>query len=169
MKFLKIIQITFLLCLLFSTNVFATQNVRIFVDEEQTIPVKVHINEQGKLMVPIKPIVDKTHYELNWNPDDKSIIIKDINDTMSATYKINSVESRGVQKSIDTAPTIIDGRFYMTLDSISSLLDRQVIFNEQANTVHISTIRNPNGVDIFYDLFPQEFIKPNMEYISPSN
>ena len=156
MKIFRITQIAFLLCLLFSTNVFATQDIRIFVDEEQTIPVKVHINEQGNLMVPIKPVVDKTHYELNWNPDDKSIIIKDINDTMSATYKINSVESRGVQKSIDTVPTIIDDRFYMTLDSISSLLDRQIIYNDKSNTVHISTIRNSNGADIFYDLFPSQ-------------
>lgn len=156
MKFLKIIQITLLLCLLFSTNVFATQNIRIFVDEEQTIPVKVHINEQGNLMVPIKPIVDKTHYEISWNPNYKSVIIKDINDTMSATYEVNSVGSRGVQKSIDTAPTIIDGRFYMTLDSISSLLDRQVIYNDKSNTIHISTIRNSNGADIFYDLFPSQ-------------
>lgn len=161
MKIFRITQIAFLLCLLFSINVFAAQNIRIFVDEEQTIPVKVHINEQGNLMVPIKPIVDGTHYEISWNPIYKSIMIKDIDDIMSATYKVNSVGSRGVQKSIDTAPTIIDGRFYMSLDSISSLLDRQVIYNDKSNTVHISTIRNSNGADIFYDLFPQEFIKPN--------
>lgn len=120
----KIILFTTILIIISSVKVFGEDNkpISIYINNEKLIfgELKPYINNDSKIMVPARHVLEYMDYEVKWDNKLKSVI---------ANEKIIS----------NNDGLVINGSYYISLHCLVKDLNHYIYYNESNNCVEIDT------------------------------
>jgi len=140
--------------LVFSTGVFATNQIRLVLDGKDVTSLATPIIQNGKTLVPIQFIAEELGAKVDWNGKDRIVTIKKVDNSIILKIDSYLVQYQGEEKSCglaDIPPKIINGRPFVSLSFLSNALGVRV--NWDANNKIVSIDSNAK-VDIvpFYNV-----------------
>ncbi|WP_077368974.1 stalk domain-containing protein [Anaerosalibacter sp. Marseille-P3206] len=157
MKKRSIISLSLLIVmvmLVFSTGVFATNQIRLVLDGKDVTSLATPIIQNGRTLVPIQFIAEELGAKVDWNGKDKIVTIKKADNTIILKIDSYLVQYQGKEKScglVDIPPKIINGHPFVSLSLLKYVLGVGV--NWDANS-RIVSINSNAKVDIepFYNV-----------------
>ena len=111
------------------------------IDENGTTPIVVN----GRTLLPVRAVVEEMNGNVEWNASNKQITLSHNNDTIILTLDSFSAFLNGEQKTLDTAPTIINGRTLLPIRFIAESFGYTVKWNETTKQTEIT--RNKTEIE----------------------
>lgn len=135
----KMILLTFILLLCFSTTAFGENNqITVYVNNEK---VEFEVNpmlENGRILVPLRGVFERLGAQVDWNKSTMQVVIKDKNNEIAMMLYKNKVMVNGEIKDIDTGVKMINSRTFAPLRFISETLGHDVKWDGNTNSVYIT-------------------------------
>mgnify|MGYP000968172792 FL=1 len=97
-----------------------------------------YIDENDRLMVPLRAIVEALGAKVAWNPDTKSITILKQETTLFFKIDQPSVVVNGQTKRMDTSPVIRNNRTMVPVRYVGEYLGAEVHWDPDAKSVTIN-------------------------------
>ena len=108
------------------------------VDENGTVPVIVN----GRTLLPVRALIEKMGGTVGWNAEEKLVTLNYKSEEIKLTIDSVSAYLNGEEKTLDTAPEIINGRTMLPIRFIAEGFNFSVEWNEEEKTV---TVKNTAG------------------------
>jgi len=138
----------------FPAFVFAVEEIKLVIDQNQVDITPAPILESGRTLVPVRFISEKLGATVNWNPENNTVHI--IKGERSVLLRIDNrlvdfYEGAANYSLLDVSPKIIGGRTFVPLRLVSNALGVQVNWDGNSRTVYIdSTV--PVAFSPFFDI-----------------
>lgn len=131
-----VLSLVFILSL--SNAVFADNGITVKLDDKQlTFDVPPQIID-GRTMVPMRKIFEELGASVDWNAETRTITSKKGTTTISLTIGVETIAVNNSVKSLDVAPSIIDGRTLVPVRAISEAFNLDVEWESETATVVIT-------------------------------
>ncbi|MBR6399780.1 MAG: hypothetical protein IKS17_00970 [Firmicutes bacterium] len=105
--------------------------------EEKTIDAPPVIMN-GRTLVPVRAIVEALDGTVDWNGETKTATLVSGDNKIELTIDSNTAKLNGEEKSLDTAPVIIDSRTMLPLRFIAEGFGYQTDWEAQTKTIYVS-------------------------------
>lgn len=113
-------------------------SIRVFIDGKQiNFDVKPQIID-GRTLVPMRKIFEATGLTVNWDSENKKATGTDNNNSIIFTMGEKQAVVNNLQKNLDVAPSIINGRTMIPLRFLSENLGYNVVWNGNSNLILLS-------------------------------
>lgn len=112
------------------------------IDENGTVPVL----SDGKTLVPIRAIIESMGGSVEWQESESKVIAALNGKEVELQLNSNAAKVNGVEVEIDTAPVVINGRTMLPLRFVSENLGLCVNWEENTQSISITTAGNYVGV-----------------------
>ncbi|WP_165763791.1 stalk domain-containing protein [Halalkalibacter urbisdiaboli] len=122
-------------------------------EERMTIVINGGMNDNGRVLVPMRAIFEELGATVTWNQQAKTVKATKGDNNIQLTIGSRNVLVNGVQKSIDTTPIVRNGTTLVPLRFISESLGesvkwekstRQAVVESQDKLLRITIQTNPN-------------------------
>ncbi len=110
------------------------------VDENGTVPVIVN----GRTLLPVRALIEKMGGTVGWNAEEKLVTLNYKSEEIKLTIDSVSAYLNGEEKTLDTAPEIINGRTMLPIRFIAEGFNFSVEWNEEEKTVTVMNIKDKN-------------------------
>lgn len=123
----------------------ASESIKIKVDDEFLVFDQMPVIENGRTLVPIRPIFEALGIEIEWNQKTSTVIGKLVLDNMNVSRVIeikigsNIAIVDGKSIPLDVPPKIIEGRTMVPARFIAESLDALVEWDNASRTVLIKS------------------------------
>ncbi|MDP4181366.1 MAG: copper amine oxidase N-terminal domain-containing protein [Bacillota bacterium] len=127
-----------LFIILISTKCYAqTSSYKVFLDQRDLTPGTQPINIKGRIMLPVRKLLEFIDADFEWVPEKKIILITDghKNIELWANSKISLVNGKKIM--LDVPAIIRNGRTYVPIRFLAEALEMTVYWDEALNTVTI--------------------------------
>lgn len=94
-------------------------------------------NIDGRVLVPVRAVVEKMGATVDWNEQAKQVEVKKDDVNIVLTVNEPSISVNGTQKALDTAPQVINGRTMLPIRAVAEELGATVGWDSAANSVVI--------------------------------
>ncbi len=105
--------------------------------EEKTIDAPPVI-KNGRTLVPVRAIVEALDGTVDWNGETKTATLVSGDNKIELTIDSTTAKLNGEEKSLDTAPVIIDSRTMLPLRFIAEGFGYQTDWEAQTKTIYVS-------------------------------
>ena len=136
-KFLRLITVILSMVLLASASVFANQDIRVYMNDEQIEFEVEPVVVNGSTLVPMRTIFEKLGANVDWDNDAKTAIA--MNDTAYMSITIGSPVMYTYTETIEleTPAMVVDGSTMIPLRAVSEAFDCDVVWDGATKTVNI--------------------------------
>ncbi len=122
-----------------STVAFATDNIKVYLDDTLlTFDVEPQIID-GRTMVPMRKIFESLGAVVTWDESTRTVTGKKGDITVNVTIDSKVLFKNSVPKTLDVSPVIIDGRTLVPVRAIAESFDCSVDWVAESRTVKITT------------------------------
>lgn len=120
-------------------SVFA-ESANVLSDEVSVAVFPKEDNE--RVMIPLRDVYSRAGYDISWDGETGTVRLS--KDFKSVVYTIgdDSVVVDNQRKNLDVVPKILDGKTYVSIDSVAKGLGSEVRYDEDANMVKFKKGRN---------------------------
>ncbi len=137
-KFLGVFMVTLMLVLSFGNTAFAQGDITVSVNGNVlTFDVQPQIIND-RTMVPMRGIFEALGATVEWNDATKTVTATDGLSFVEITIGSNVIKVNGTEKTIDTAPCIVDGRTLVPARFVAEAMGCEVKWDAATRTVHIT-------------------------------
>jgi len=143
-RFFKLFSLT----LLFLCSIsLATSGIKIKVNNKIISSDVTPFIKSGTTYVPVRFVADALVVDsVSWNSDTKSVTIKNSNSTILLFVNKNYAYVNNEYKSLENNALISNDRVFVPIRFVSEILGANVSWNEDSQTVLISTKSAPNSI-----------------------
>lgn len=136
--------------LYFGNNSVFANNINVDVNGEMIQLEQEAINENGRVLVPLRDICENMGYNVRWNEETRKIYIK--KDFAKVIFSIdkNNIIVNNREINIDVAPRIVAGRTYVPVRALVEAFDGDIEYIESENKVKISCNMNGNKNKVIF-------------------
>ena len=123
-----------------SVSVMAQESVNITINNENVVfeGVAPFIDNNNRTLVPIRFISEELGARVEWDQTSKTVTIMKDNTKALLTVGEKTMIVSGKTKTMDTSPTMKDGRLFVPVKYIGELLNVEVEWLSKENTVAIT-------------------------------
>lgn len=132
------------------------------IDENGTTPVIIN----GRTLLPVRAVVEEMGGSVDWNNTTKQVTLSNNNDMIVLTINSLSAFLNNEQQTLDTAPTIINGRTLLPIRFIAENFG--YIVNWNANTKQVEITANKSET-VTETQKPESTNKVLVAYFSATN
>jgi hypothetical protein len=125
--------------MLFNTCYGESSSYKIFINEKELISSTQPINVKGRIMVPIRNILEFIDADFKWIPDKKMITITKDHNSIDLRINTPFCSVNGKSLNMDVPALIKHGRTYVPIRFLAESLEMDVNWDESINAVLIST------------------------------
>lgn len=156
------LALIFILILSMSFSAFATQQsidviingVKIQLDDS------AYFGDNGRVMVPIRQILETLNYEVGWNNDDRSITVSKDSNIIELKIGETNIISNGKELNILEKPIINNDKTFVPLELLSNGFDLIIGWDNKYQTLNINEpIINSEE---YFNIADEEIIKDNL-------
>ncbi|HEY9060532.1 MAG TPA: stalk domain-containing protein [Pseudobacteroides sp.] len=133
------ITLSFLLIILSNTCYTQSSTYKIFLNKKELITNTHPINVKGRIMVPIRKILEFIDADFEWIPDKKMVKITKDNNSIDLRINTPFCSVNGKSLNMDVPALIRQDRTYVPVRFLAESLEMDVHWDESANAVMIST------------------------------
>lgn len=128
-----------ILFVLVSTNAYAGQNIKVYIDGELLTTAQPAVIKDGSTMVPYRDIFEKLGASVDYNADTK--VVTGFRGKERIEMKIGDINAyvNGVKRQLSNAPYVVNGHTMVPLRFVSEALGADVKWDNSTYTVNIST------------------------------
>lgn len=134
---LKVFIITVLSALLITTGVGANDSIKLKVNGIDITAVAEPLIIEGRTMVPVRAIFESLGSEVSWDSETKTITGKNTKAEVIMQIGSRNFFVNGIEKKMDSAPVIIDGRTLAPARYVAESLGFEVDWDSSSRTVNI--------------------------------
>lgn len=148
LTFIIIIGLTYTL----TSTCFASNNLRIVVDNKELSSSPEPFIENGRILVPVRFVAEMLGAEVEWDDQDRLITInKDDNKVILKidSYLVIYDEEEKIYGLSDVAPRIIENRTFVPLRLVSNALDVGIIWDSFTRTAYINSNESSEKTPFF--------------------
>lgn len=122
---------------------------------------EAYMNEEGKVMVPLRQISEELGYTVKWNNTDKSVTVSKESDTIELKIGESSIITNGESIDINSKPIIKEGKTFVPIELFSNALDLIVGWDNKHQALNINQpIKN---TEEFFTLATDETISNKLD------
>jgi hypothetical protein len=125
--------------MLFNTCYGELSSYKIFINEKELISSIQPINVKGRIMVPIRNILEFIDADIKWIHDKKMITITKDHNSIDLRINTPFCSVNGKSLNMDVPALIKNGRTYVPIRFLAESLEMDVNWDESINAVLIST------------------------------
>lgn len=129
-----------LLSLVLVGNVSAAQSkndIKIEINGKEVVSDVSPFIDNDRTLVPIRVISENLGYNVDWNNQDRKVIVKNNDKSIELVIGDKNVNVNGNKSTIDVAPMIKDERTFVPLRFIAENFDNNVNWDKDTRTVKI--------------------------------
>lgn len=99
---------------------------------------EAYINEEGKVMVPLRQISEELGYMVEWNNNDKSVTVSKESDVMELKIGKSGIITNGKDININSNPIIKNGKTFVPVEVFSNALDLIIGWDKKHSILNIN-------------------------------
>lgn len=150
---------------LFTVNVFADDNISVYIDEQPLYCDVEPFIENGRTMVPMRKIFEEMGTNVVWEDETQTAIATNELCTVTATINSNTMSINGTPKLLDVSPKIVNGRTFVPARFVAEALGADVKWDDSTSTVFITSMKFNDDKEFISGYEKADIGKVN-EYIS---
>lgn len=152
----------FTLILSMSISAFATpQSIDIILNGDKLLlENSAYLGEEGKVMVPIRQILETLEFEVDWNNDERSITASKGSDIVELKVGETKLNSNDEELNILEEPVIKNNKTYVPLELFSQGFDFVIGWDSKHQVLNISEPKKNN--EEYFNIADNEDIKDNL-------
>ncbi|MBE7043292.1 MAG: hypothetical protein E7399_07360 [Ruminococcaceae bacterium] len=128
-----------LVSVMLATVSFANNDIKVTIDGEYVnFDVKPQIINK-RTMVPLRAIFEALGADVTWNDDTKTVIAVKDDVTVKATIGSTVAYWNDVERRMDVAPVVIDGRALVPVRFVAESFECEVVWSDEDRTVYIKS------------------------------
>ena len=147
-------KLVFFMCLFLITPTASAHDIGLYIDGEEILTDTSPIIENDRTLVPVRGIFEHINAEVGWN--DGIVTISSAQATIVITIGEGSLLFNGAAISLDVPAKIENDRTYIPLRAVSSLMNCEVVWDEDNRNVYIYYETMPPVSDRYNYLFEYE-------------
>ena len=133
----KILSFALCVLMLFACVNVSAQSISVELDANKLEFDAPPVNIDGRVLVPVRAILEAMGATVSWNGDTKTVISKLNNTTVVMTIESNVMTVNGEKKTIDVPAKIIDDRTFVPARAVTEAFGAEVLWDSHNTTVKI--------------------------------
>jgi len=118
----------------------AAQDIAVKVNgDEVSFPVQQPIQEEGRVMVPLRGVFEQLGAYVTWHPETQTVQAVKGNTDVRVRIGSHIAEVNGERQQLDVPPELINGTTLVPLRFVSESLGAKVDWNNETRLVNITT------------------------------
>lgn len=135
----KLFLVVFLLFAFIPFNLFASSEVKLWINGSYVTTDVAPVIENGRTLVPIRVISENLGLEVDWDNDLKQITVSQGDDHFIFVIGQNFYTKDEIKQDLDVAPKIINDRTFVPIRVIAEAFNQEVNWDNVARTVAIGS------------------------------
>lgn len=135
----KLFLVAFLLFAFIPFNLFASSEVKLWINGSYVTTDVAPLIENGRTLVPIRVISENLGLEVDWDNDLKQITVSQGDDHFIFVIGQNFYTKDEIKQDLDVAPKIINDRTFVPIRVIAEAFNQEVNWDNVARTVAIGS------------------------------
>lgn len=135
----KLFLVAFLLFAFIPFNLFASSEVKLWINGSYITTDVAPVIENGRTLVPIRVISENLGLEVDWDNNLKQITVSQGDDHFIFVIGQNFYTKDEIKQDLDVAPKIINDRTFVPIRVIAEAFNQKVNWDNVAKTVAIGS------------------------------
>ena len=135
----KLFLVAFLLFAFIPFNLFASSEVRLWINGSYITTDVAPVIDNGRTLVPIRVISENLGLEVDWDNNLKQITVSQGDDHPTSVIGQNFYAKDEIKHDLDVAPKIINDRTFVPIRVIAEAFNQEVNWDNVARTVAIGS------------------------------
>lgn len=160
----RILALILVFTLIFSMSISvfgANENIAVILNGDKfSLENTAYMNEEGRVMVPVRQILEALAYEVNWNDENRSVTAVNGLDLVEFKIGETGIYFNKEEFNILEEPVIKNDTTFVPLELLSSVFDLVIGWD---NKYQVLNITNPTfNTEGIFDIADDEEIKENL-------